>query len=88
MQSPAPRKLVIEKMPEPAVIGRIFIPEHHRQRTCPAEGLVHSTGSAVKELKHGDKVLVDWSHGGTHQFERNGNTFWLVNETQVLAVIL
>jgi co-chaperonin GroES (HSP10) len=83
MQPPSPTKVIVEQTPAQA--GALFIPEAARVK--PMDGIVHSVGSGVRELRAGDHVLVNWQNGGTGDFHHGGKDYWLLNENQVLARI-
>lgn len=85
MQAPSPTKLIVEQATPPEFAGGLFIPPQARMR--PMDGTVRAVGSAVREIREGDKVIVQWQHGGTQTFEHDDHNYWLLNERQVLARI-
>lgn len=85
MHSPKPTKVIVEKTPTQEFVGKLFIPDLNRVK--PMDGKVIAVGANVKDLRVGDHVLVEWRHGGTEQFSRNGKDYWLLNERQVLAIV-
>lgn len=85
VHTPGPNKVIVEKTPEQAFAGNLFIPPQARVK--PMDGRVVAVGSKIQDLQPGNIVLVEWRNGGTEQFSHGDKDYWLLNERQILAVV-
>ncbi len=77
---------IITQTNDPDQVGGIWIPDKAKQGEMKStEGKVIAIGDQVEGFKAGDTVY--WGRYSGTELKRNGSTYWIMNESDVLCLV-